>query len=146
MTVTPIAKCEYILRQFASHAVQELADTAHSLITPVLLGLTKPSTFKLASGSSGGGGGLASTSSLNTFAAATAAANSAGSGDYLPLASLGGHSGQYALAEEIFNLEASLHRQFTSSVSTTLITAAPLAKKEQPEMVNPGLINPFVID
>jgi len=137
VTVTPIAKCEYILRQFASHAVQELADTAHSLIAPVLLGLTKPSTFKLASGSSGGSGGGGSSSSLNTFAAA---ANSAGAGDYLPLASLAGHSGQYALAEEIFNLEASLHRQFTSSVSTNLITAAPLAKKEQPEMVNPGLI------
>lgn len=122
VTISPIAKCEYILRQFASDAVQELADSAHSIIMPVVLGLSKPSTFKL-SGSAAGSG--------NTFNNNSSGPNS----DYMSMgsgsnSSLGNTGGHYALAEEIFNLESSLHRQFTSSISTTLITPAPVVKKE----------------
>lgn len=129
VTISPIAKCEYILRQFASYAVQELADNAHSIIMPVVLGLSKPSTFKLS------GSGAGSGATFNN-------GNTASSNDYLSIgsgsnSSLGNTGGQYALAEEIFNLEASLHRQFTSSISTTLITPAPLVKKEPLQQQQP---------
>lgn len=122
VTISPIAKCEYILRQFASYAVQELADNAHSIIMPVVLGLSKPSTFKLS------GSGAASGATFNN-------ANPSSNNDYLSMGSgsnsgLGNTGGQYALAEELFNLEASLHRQISSSISTTLITPAPVVKKE----------------
>ncbi len=95
VTISPIAKCEYILRQFAKYSVQELADSAHSLIMPVVLGVAKPATFKLSSTGSGA--------------------------DYLSVGG-GGFSNQYALAEDVFNVETPMHRQLSSSVSTTLIT------------------------
>lgn len=117
VTISPLAKCEYILRQFAKYSIEELADNAHSLIMPVVLGLTKPSTFKLSAQQTNNG---ASSGSFN------------GNTDYVSIGSNvnSGTSSQYALAEEVFNLESPSQRQFSSSISTTLITPAPLVKKQ----------------
>lgn len=123
VTISPIAKCEYILRQFARHSIQELADNAHSLIMPVVLGITKPSIFKLSAQTSNASGN----SSSNTFN--NNSSNSGGSNDYLPIGGSLSGTNQYVLAEEIFNIESPLQRQFTSSISTTLITPGPVIKK-----------------
>ena len=103
VTVSPIAKCEYVFRQFSVQSVEELADAAHALIAPVLLGATKPSTFKLNMNCQSNNAATSSSSSASTF-----------SNDV---------SWNYHLAEELFNLEPPLHRQFSSAISTTLITA-----------------------
>lgn len=134
MTVSPIAKCEYILRQFAKYSVQELADSAHSLIMPVVLGLAKPTMFKL----SVQNGSNASASSFGS-----GGSGGGSSSDYLAIG--GGCGGnQYALAEEVFNLESPLHRQLTSSISTTLITPAPVVKKATvAEVKNSNFKNTF---
>ena len=155
VTVTPIAKCEYVLRQLPKHAVEELANVAHSLIEPVVLGLTKPSTFKLSVNSSNG----------NVVAAAAPAStsfntNSTSASEFLGIGSgAGGSSGiggtgsssmnalnNQSLAEEIFNVEATMHRQLTSAITTSLITPPPaprkLPRKEEPPR-NLSFINTF---
>jgi len=42
---TPLSKCEHIFKQFSKLSVEELINTAQSLINPVLLGTVKPSMF-----------------------------------------------------------------------------------------------------
>lgn len=51
ISVSPIAKCEYIFKEFAECAALELSDMAHGLISPVILGMCKPSANKLIGGS-----------------------------------------------------------------------------------------------
>lgn len=97
--MTPLSKCEYVLRQFAQYAVDELADVANSLIGPVILGLSKPTTFKV-SITSGGAGVF--TSSNGDFSSSSNNNNS-------------------PLAEEIFNVEPSLLRQFSAAISTSIV-------------------------
>ena len=46
LSSTPLSKCEHIFKQFAKISVEELINTAQSLITPVILGTAKPSMFK----------------------------------------------------------------------------------------------------
>lgn len=57
VSVSPVAKCEYIFKEFPECAALELADMAHGLISPVILGMCKPSVNKLLSGQSSGGSG-----------------------------------------------------------------------------------------
>ncbi len=101
VTVTPLTKCEYVLRQFAPYAVDELADVANALIGPVILGLSKPTTFKVSITSGGAG---SSTSSSN--------------GDF---SSSSNNNNNSPLAEEIFNVEPSLLRQFSAAISTSIV-------------------------
>lgn len=54
VTITPVAKCEYIFKEFASYAALELADVAHGLISPVILGMCKPCANRLISQSNSG--------------------------------------------------------------------------------------------
>ncbi len=115
VTISPIAKCEYILRQFAKYSVQELADTAHSLIIPVILGVAKPATFKLSVSGGSVSGNQAGCG--NSFSGGS----QAGSADYLSIGG-SGFSNQYALVEDVFNIELPIQRQFSSLLSTTLIT------------------------
>ena len=107
VSVTPLSKCEYVLKHFAEYAVSELADVANSLIGPVILGMSKPTTYKVsitsnAASSSGSG------SNSNDFGTGSNANNS---------------SGSHSLAEELFNLEPTLPRQFASVISTSIITS-----------------------
>ena len=46
LSSTPLVKCENIFKKFAKISVEELSNIAQSLITPVILGIAKPSTFK----------------------------------------------------------------------------------------------------
>ena len=46
LSSTPLGKCEHIFRQFSKLSIEELISTAQSLITPVLLGIVKPSMFR----------------------------------------------------------------------------------------------------
>ena len=96
VTISPIAKCEYVIKQFSEYALDELADAANSLITPVILGVSKPTTYKI---------------SMSTQ-------NSSTNNEF---------NNNFSLAEELFNLEPPLHRQFASAISTTLIIPSPSA-------------------
>lgn len=80
--MSPIAKCESIFKEFAECSVLELADMAHGLISPVILGMCKPTTSKLTQSTSGG---------------------------------------EFSLAEELFNIEPSIQRQQSFTLSTSLV-------------------------
>jgi len=118
VTVSPIAKCEYILKQFSKYSIEELANAAHSLIAPVVLGITKPSTYKLSILSSN------LTGSNNTVSFNS---NNNNSGEF----SSSGVNGNNAnsLADELFNLEPPIQRLFTTAISTNLILPTPESVK-----------------
>ena len=128
---------------------------AHSLIEPVVLGLTKPSTFKLSVNSSNGNVVAAAAPTSTSFNT-----NSKSAGEFLGIGSGGvGSSGiggtgsssmnslnNHSLAEEIFNVEATMHRQLTSAITTSLIIPPPahrkMPRKEEPPR-NLSFINTF---
>jgi hypothetical protein len=127
VTVTPLSKCEYVLRQFAEYAVSELADVANSLIGPVIMGVTKPTTFKVSMMSSSASGSACSNSNSSS---------SSSNGEFSGSSSISSSSSNNGsmtspLAEELFNLEPSLLRQINASISTSIVSVRSSSNGEQ---------------
>ncbi len=136
VTISPIAKCEYVLRQFSRYASEELADVAHSLVAPVILGISKPSTFKIS---------ILSANSLSASNNVSFNNNTTNSNN---------ETSSSLLADELFNLEPPIQRFYSTAISTALILPTPRSLKtmltldQQPVYVSkpeatPQFVNTF---
>ncbi|RNA07304.1 E3 ubiquitin- ligase UBR5-like, partial [Brachionus plicatilis] len=94
VNVSAVTKCQFVFKEFVHVACVELAEAAKSLITPVILGTVRPTSFKLGHGTQPS----SATANLTEFSSHV-------------------HTG--SLCEQMFNGEVSGQKQSSSSSSST---------------------------